>query len=149
MSQLREVDHRHPTACELHSQGTGKNAKVTILRIREICWGILVVASASPLGAGEPMTIKVSPAVAMAPATLKVRASIESNAENRAIEVVVDSPDFYRSSLIELEGEYAPRTTVFEVQNLPGGRYVVTTRLLGSSGQTRSAVRQTINVISP
>jgi hypothetical protein len=95
------------------------------------------------------MTIKVSPAVAMAPATLKVRASIESNAENRAIEVVVDSPDFYRSSLIELEGEQAPRTTVFEVQNLPGGRYVVTTRLLGSSGQIRSAVRQTVNVIAP
>jgi hypothetical protein len=95
------------------------------------------------------MTIKVSPAVAVAPATLWVRANIESNAGNRAVEVVVDSADFYRSSRIELEGEYAPRTTVFELRNLPGGRYVVTTRLFGPSGQARSAIRQVIKVVSP
>ena len=86
--------------------------------------------------------MKVFPEVAFAPADLVVRASIEANAENRAIEVVLDSPDFYRSSLIELEGERAPRTTVFELRNLPGGRYVVTTRLFGPSRQTRSATRR-------
>jgi hypothetical protein len=100
------------------------------------------------MGAGELMTIKVFPFVALAPATLRVWATVESNAENRAIEVVVDSPDFYRSSLIELAGESAPRTTVFELPNLPGGQYEVTTRLLGPSGHTRSAVRRTVNVIS-
>jgi hypothetical protein len=119
------------------------------LKVREIFWGLLLVAAASPLGAGETMTIKVSPAVALAPATLFVRASVESNAENRAIEVVVDSPDFYRSSRIELEGADAPRTTVFELRNLPGGRYVVTTRLLGTSGKIRSALHQLVNVVSP
>ena len=118
------------------------------MKVRQIFWGLLVVASASPLGAGEPLTIKVFPAVALAPATLLVRATVESNVENRAIEVVVDSPDFYRSSLIELEGESAPRTTVFELPNLPGGQYVVTTRLFGPSGQTRSALRRTVNVIA-
>ena len=119
------------------------------MKVREIFWGLLLVASASPLGAGAPMTIKVSPAVAVAPATLWVRANIEADAGNRAVEVVVDSADFYRSSRIELEGENAPRTTVFELRNLPGGRYVVTTRLLGSSGQARSAVRQMVNVVAP
>ena len=119
------------------------------MKVREIFWGLLLVAAASPLGAGETMTIKVSPSVALAPATVFVRASVESNAENRAIEVVVDSPDFYRSSRIELEGADAPRTTVFELRNLPGGRYVVTTRLLGTSGQIRSALHQLVNVVSP
>ena len=119
------------------------------MKVREIFWGLLLVASASPLGAGETMTIKVSPSVALAPATLFVRASVESNADNRAIEVVVDSPDFYRSSRIELEGADAPRTTVFELRNLPGGRYVVTTRLLGTSGKIRSALHQLLNVVSP
>jgi hypothetical protein len=119
------------------------------LKVRAIFWGLLLVAAASPLGAGETMTIKVSPSVALAPATLFVRASVESNADNRAIEVVVDSPDFYRSSRIELEGADAPRTTVFELRNLPGGRYVVTTRLLGTSGKIRSALHQLVNVVSP
>jgi hypothetical protein len=125
------------------------NTGIRNLKVREIFWGLLLVASASPLGAGAPMTIKVSPAVAVAPATLWVRANIEADAGNRAVEVVVDSADFYRSSRIELEGENAPRTTVFELRNLPGGRYVVTTRLLGSSGQARSAVRQMVNVVAP
>ena len=95
------------------------------------------------------MAMKVSPEVAFAPADLVVRAIIEASPDNRALEVIFDSPDFYRSSLIELEGELAPRTTVFEIRNLPGGRYVVTTRLVGSSGQTRSALRQTVTVMSP
>ena len=119
------------------------------MKVREICCGLLLAASASPLGAGEQMAMKVSPEVAFAPADLVVRAIIEASPDNRALEVIFDSPDFYRSSLIELEGELAPRTTVFEFRNLPGGRYVVTTRLVGSSGQTRSALRQTVTVMSP
>jgi hypothetical protein len=119
------------------------------LTVREICWGLLLIAWASPLGAGEPLAIKVSPAIALAPATLFVRATVESHAGNRAIEVVVDSGDFYRSSLVELEGEYAPRTTVFELRNLPRGHYMLTTRLIGVSGQTRSLLGQTVNVTAP
>jgi len=119
------------------------------LRIREIFCGLLLTVSPSTVGAGEQMTMKVSPEVAYAPADLVVQASIEADPENRAIEVVVDSPDFYRSSLIELEGEFAPRTTVFRLRNLPGGRYVVTARLLGPSGQPRSTLRQTVTVMSP
>ena len=95
------------------------------------------------------MTMKVSPEVAFAPADLYVRASIEANDQNRALEVILDSPDFYRSSLIALDGERAPRLTVFELRNVPRGRYVVTTRLLGPSGQTRSAIRRTVTVMSP
>lgn len=118
------------------------------MKVREICCGLLLAASPSPLGAGEQMAMKVSPEVAFAPADLVVRTSIEANPDNRALEVIIDSPDFYRSSLIELEGELAPRTTIFEIRNLPGGEYVVTTRLVGPSGQTRSALRQTVTVMA-
>lgn len=116
--------------------------------MRQIFCGLLLAATASSVGAGAQLTMKVSPEVAYAPADLVVQASIEASPENRALEVVVDSPDFYRSSLIELEGELAPRTTVFKLRNLPGGRYVVTTRLLGVSGQLRSTARQTVTVMS-
>ena len=45
------------------------------------------------------------------PATVRVTAIVERDAQNRAMEVVADSDGFYRSSLIPLEGENAPRTT--------------------------------------
>ena len=98
----------HRAVCELHNATQRTGAEVRFLRVREIFCGLLLVASASSLGAGEQMTMKVSPEVAYAPADLVVQASIEASPDNRAIEVVVDSPDFYRSSLIELEGARRP-----------------------------------------
>ena len=112
-------------------------------------WGFLLIALASPLGAGESLAIKVSPAMALAPATLFVRARIEPHADNRSLEVVVDSEEFYRSSQVQLEGDQAPVMTLFELRNLPRGRYVLTTKLFGPSGQIRSIVRYIVNVVSP
>jgi hypothetical protein len=101
-----------------------------------------------PLGAGERITMKVSPAISFAPANLVVRAMIEANAENRAVEIIAESQDFYRSSQIQLEGEKAPRTNTFEFRSLPPGTYEVRANLLGADGQQRAAVRQQINVIA-
>src|ERR1700694_5329299 len=59
--------------------------------------------SAWPLNAGKRLTMGVSPAVAFAPATVRVRATVEVNPENRAIQIVAESPEFYRSSEISLD----------------------------------------------
>jgi len=103
-----------------------------------------------PLGAGaaERISIKVSPAVAFAPANLVVRAIVESDARNRAIEIVAESADFYRSSEVELEGDRAPRTSQFEFRSLPPGVYEVRASLIGDDGQQRGIVRQQVNVIA-
>jgi hypothetical protein len=111
--------------------------------------GILMCASVIPVGAGEhdPMTMRVSPAVSFAPANLIVRATIAANPDNRAVEVIAESEDFYRSSEIQLDGDRAPRTTVFEFRSLPSGTYEVKARLVGTTGQ-RAAIRQQVNVIA-
>ena len=109
---------------------------------------ILVASTTLPVGAGERITLKVSPAVAFAPANLVVRATVEADADNRAIEIVAESPDFYRSSEIQLEGDKAARTNTFEFRSLPPGTYEVRAKLLSASGQTRAAVRQQVNVIA-
>ena len=101
-----------------------------------------------PLGAGERMTLKVSPAVAFAPANLIVRATILADADNRAVEIVAESDDFYRSSQIQLEGEKAARTSMFEFRSLPPGTYEVRANLLGSDGRSRAMIRQQVNVIA-
>jgi hypothetical protein len=109
-----------------------------------------MLAGALPIGAGggDPVSLKASPAVAFAPATLVVRATITADAHNRAIEVSADSGDFFRSSAIELEGENAPRTNVFEFRSLPPGIYEVRARLIGDDGRQRALARQEVNVIA-
>lgn len=99
-------------------------------------------------GAGDRIALNVSPAVAFAPANLVVRAMIEADPENRAVTIIAESEDFYRSSEIQLQDDKAPRTTTFEFRHLPSGTYEAGARLRGADGQERGYVRQSINVIS-
>jgi hypothetical protein len=114
-----------------------------------IALGFLMCVTAMPVGAGGPerLTMRVSPSVAFAPANLAVRTTILADAGNRAVEIVAESQDFYRSSEIQLEGDRAPRTTVFEFRSLPPGTYEVKAVLRGADGE-RASVRQQVNVIA-
>jgi hypothetical protein len=118
------------------------------MKLRAMLFGILMLTTTLPLGAGERITIKVSPAVAFAPANLLVRTVIVADADNRAVEIIAESPDFYRSSEIQLEGDKAPRTSQFEFRSLPPGTYEVRANLIGIGGQQRAFVRQQVNVIA-
>src|SRR5687767_5912927 len=94
----------------------------------------LLIAAAGPLAANERLMIRVSPSVAFAPANLVVRTMIVADKDNRSVEIVAESMDFYRSSEIQLDGEHAPHTTVFEFRSLPSGSYQVRATLKGSGG---------------
>ena len=99
-------------------------------------------------GVSEKLTLRVTPAVAFAPANLIVRATIAADPGNRAVEIVAESNDYYRSSEIQLDGEQAPRTNTFEFRSLPPGSYQVKATLLDSTGQPRAAARSQVNVIA-
>jgi hypothetical protein len=118
------------------------------MKSRVIFLSILLFICTMPLGAGGHLSLKVSPAVAFAPANLVVRAMIDADAHNRAVEIIAESDDFYRSSEIQLDGDRAPRTNTFEFRSLPPGAYEVSANLFGESGQLRATVRQQVNVIS-
>ena len=118
------------------------------MKVRAALLGVLTLIATLPLGAGERMTIKVSPAVAFAPANLIVRAMIVADADNRAVEITAESQDFYRSSTVQLDGDKAARTSNFEFHSLPPGTYEVRANLLGSKGEQRATVRQQVNVIA-
>src|SRR5258708_1894858 len=108
----------------------------------------LMLTATLPTGAGDKLALKVSPSVAFAPANLAVRAMVEADAQNRAIEIVAESDDFYRSSEVQLDGDRAPRTNTFEFGSLPPGMYEVRATLLGARGEHRAAMRQQVNVMS-
>jgi hypothetical protein len=121
---------------------------VWTMKTRACLLGILMATATLCAGAGEPMTLSVSPAVAFAPATLIVRAKIEADAHNRTVEIVAESPAFYRSSEIQLDGDRAPRTNTFEFRSMPPGTYDVRATLRDSNGQARALARSTVNVIA-
>ena len=106
---------------------------------------LCALAVAVPSAAGEPLVMRLTPAVALEPAQLTIRASIEADSDNRALEIVAESTDFYRSSEISLDGESAPRLNVFEFKNLPTGTYYVTGVLIGSRGH-RAVVSRVFRV---
>jgi hypothetical protein len=118
------------------------------MKVRVVLFGILMLAGTLRLGAGERIMLKVSPAVAFAPANLVVRATIPADADNRAVEIVAESDDFYRSSEIQLEGERAARTNMFEFRSLPPGTYEVRANLVGANGRSRAMIRQQVNVLA-
>jgi len=89
-----------------------------------------------------------SPATSLAPANLIARVTIESDADNRAIEVIAESSEFYRSSEISLDGRNAPHVNVFEFRSLPSGEYEVRAVLKGTSNQTRAVTREQVRVIA-
>ena len=118
------------------------------MKVRAALLGMVMMTATPPLNAGEKMTLKVSPAVAFAPANLIVRAMIIADADNRAVEIIAESEDFYRSSTIQLEGDKAARTNTFEFRSPPPGTYEVRATLIGANGDSRARLRQQMNVIA-
>jgi hypothetical protein len=106
----------------------------------------VVLSAPSTLDGSEPLTLQVSPAMAPAPAFVSVRAHIESNDDNRMLEIVAKSDDFYRSSLVTLDGGKAPRLAVFDFPSLPAGLYEISGTLSGSSGK-RASVSRLVRVV--
>ena len=95
----------------------------------------------SLLGAEQRLQMKVSPVVALAPAQLTVRAIVEPNDDNRALNIIVSSSSYERTSEISLDGRAAQRVNVFALRDVPTGLYEVRAVLVGASGQIASAMQ--------
>jgi hypothetical protein len=107
----------------------------------------LMLAATVAAGASPSLGIKVSPAVSFAPANLIIRTSVDPDAGNRALEVVAQSADFYRSSTVTLDGDRAPKTTQFEFRSLPPGEYEISVVVTGADGRERAISRTQARVV--
>jgi hypothetical protein len=103
----------------------------------------------SALNGGEALRMQVSPMIQRAPAMLTVRVMIESSDDNRILQVVAESPTFYRSSEVEVDGANATPLKVFQFRGLPTGRYEVTGVLVGTQGRRAMISRVAEVVPSP
>jgi len=95
---------------------------------------LLFAASAAAPAGSEKLQSRVWPAFTQAPASVRIEALVEPNADNRELEIVVDSGDYYRSSIIALDGADAPRFFSVQYRSMPAGVYEVQVGLRGPSG---------------
>jgi hypothetical protein len=112
-----------------------------IMRIQTwVCCFLL--STAAPLGAGERLTIAVSPAQSFAPSDLMVRVHVAPDAANRALVIVADGDNYYRSSVIQIDGESGPRMMMLELRSVPGGDYEIRAAVVDGAGHELGSVRK-------
>jgi hypothetical protein len=102
--------------------------------------GLLLLAA--PLDAEEPISLRVTPKVALAPADIEIRATFVRDPANRLFSVTAESRDFYRRSEISVPGSAGPKTFVFRYRDLPEGDYDVTAILETANGKTTSVTER-------
>ena len=107
----------------------------------------LLLAFFIPAHAEQRVSVRVSPTVAIAPASLFVSATVDVNAENRSLEIIAESADFYRSSEIALDGDHAPRITQFLFKSVPRGYYEVSAVVRGPSGRQLASTHAMVDVV--
>ena len=113
-----------------------------------VCAIVMLTAIRPAAGDRSRLTVRVSPAVAIAPADLTVRATVVADAANRSVEIIAESEAFFRSSEIPLNGDEAPRTSRIELKGLPGGIYQVRAVLKGAGDEAIATVAREINVVA-
>ncbi|MFP5378963.1 MAG: hypothetical protein ACLGHP_04325 [Vicinamibacteria bacterium] len=106
--------------------------------------GSLLAASGAQ--GDQKLSVRVTPAVMYAPATITVTATIARDPGNRALQVDADSGGFYRSSFVQLEGDRAPRVSQVQLKHLPSGDYLVGVVLVDNAGR-RTVVQKPITVL--
>src|SRR5215510_10410968 len=89
--------------------------------------------------AASRVSLRVAPAISLAPASIKIEARVEPNDDNRLLSVEVDSVSYWRSSDFSLDGRNAQRVSQLVLKGLPSGVYEVRAVLVGSSGPIETA----------
>ena len=95
---------------------------------------LAVLGSTTGGAAEERLRIDVYPRFTGAPAAVRVRATVARDEKNRSLVVVADGGNYYRSSLIHLDGADAATVTEMMLNNVPAGRYAVTVVLTDKDG---------------
>lgn len=95
--------------------------------------------SLEPFHAGARVEASVAPRLSYAPTSVRVRLSIEPDAQNRTAIVEVESPQLFQSSEVPLAGDRAARVHEVTYSDLPSGQYIVRVRVVDSAGNTSVA----------
>lgn len=105
-----------------------------------------LVAATPTLRGESALALRVTPAIAAAPATVSVTVTVEPNVKNRMLVIEDESETYYRSSAVELEGERAVRTHWLVFHGLPPGEHRVSAAVYSANGR-HTVVSTTVTVM--
>ncbi len=97
---------------------------------------------ADATGAREiyPVTMRLSSRLAFAPAVVRSTVRVTPHPDNRLLRLTLDSPDYYRSSDVQLDGASAASAHFFNWTSLPAGSYSVVATVFGPDGPRAQTV---------
>ena len=121
---------------------------MTRITTRVMMTVLLLALGATGPKAQEPVRIAASPTFAFAPALLRVRVRVEPNAANRTLTITADSDGYYRSSLMELEGDTSEKTFFVEFKRVPAGQYQLSAVVRNGSGEDLAVATQGVSILS-
>ena len=121
---------------------------MTRITTRVMMTVLLLALAATGPKAQEPVRIAASPTFAFAPALLRVRVRVEPNAANRTLTITADSDGYYRSSLLELEGDTSEKTFFVEFKRVPAGQYQLSAVVRNGSGKDVAVATQGVSILS-
>lgn len=104
------------------------------------------LALAGPAFGTDALSLRVTPHVVHAPATVSITITVERDEDNRVLVVEDNSKDYYRSSEVQLDGEKAARTHRLVFRGLPSGQHRIRAAVHGTSG-FRAAVSTSVTVV--
>jgi hypothetical protein len=102
-------------------------------------FGGVLLAGVVSYGADAPVTLAVRPSIVFAGQDVRTTVRTPRDARNRDLRIVVDAPDYYASSDVQLDGTDAPATHQFTWRELPSGAYRVEAILTREDGERRIA----------
>ena len=108
---------------------------------------LLLALGATGPRADQRVRIATSAAYAFAPALLRIQVRVEPNAAHRTLMISADSGGYYRSSLIELEGDTSARTFVVDFKQLPAGRYELSAAVRNGNGDDVGVATKGIRIL--
>ena len=100
------------------------------------------------VAAEDRLRINVWPTISQAPAVVRVEVLLEPDDQNRSLEIVVDSGEYYRSSVIQLDGAGGARFHSVQYRSMPAGSYDVQVIIRGAGGARLAFDRRWVDVIS-
>jgi hypothetical protein len=102
-------------------------------------FGGVLLAGVVSYGADAPVTLAVRHSIGFAGQDVRTTVRTPRDARNRDLRIVVDAPDYYASSDVQLDGTDAPATHQFTWRELPSGAYRVEAILTREDGERRIA----------
>src|SRR5688572_13521310 len=84
--------------------------------------------------ARQGVEVRLSARFALEQEIVRSLIRVAPHPDNRVLRVEIDSPDYFRSSDVQLEGELAARNHFFSWRSLPPGSYGLIVTVLGSQG---------------